>query len=216
MIINGRDKARLDGAAEALRSSAPGGRVVPLAADVSEYGEVERLFAEAERLTGGVDALINNAGVSHFGLFQDMKPEEWEDLTAVNLFGVFNCVRAALPCMLKKGKGCVINVSSVWGGRGASCEAVYAASKDGVNAFTRSLAKELGPAGIRVNAISCGFIETGMNARLTEDERRAFLENVPLGRAGRPEEVAELALFLASGKADYINGQILTIDGGMW
>jgi 3-oxoacyl-[acyl-carrier protein] reductase len=120
----------------------------------------------------------------------------------------------AIPGFISRKKGCVINVSSIWGQSGASCEAIYAASKGGLDAFSRSLAKELGPCRIRVNAISCGAIDTSMNKRLSAEEKESFSSEIPLGRFGKPEEVAELALFLASDKASYITGQVIRIDGG--
>ena len=131
----------------------------------------------------------------------------------VNLGGVINCCHAALPHMLARGGGQIINISSVWGQEGASCEAVYSATKGGVNAFTRALAKELGPAGIRVNAIACGLIDTGMNDFLSEDEYAELVAQITLKRAGKTDEVAEAAEFLLG--AGYVTGQVVALDGGM-
>jgi len=185
-------------------------KLIPIAADISDYKQVERLFAEMS-----IDVLVNNAGIAYNGLFQDMNPKEWNELLAVNLNGVLNCSRLAVPDMIKKKRGVIINISSVWGKTGASCEAVYSMTKGGINAFTKALAKELAPSGIRVNAIACGVIGTKMNEFLNEEEKNELIAEIPAGRIGKAEEVAELTAFLASDKAEYINGQIITIDGGM-
>ena len=184
-------------------------------ADVSDYASCERLFAETEKSFGAVDILINNAGISYIGLFTDMTPKKWQRVLDVNLGSVLNCTRLAVPAMVRKKSGVILNISSMWGEVGASCEAVYSASKGGVNAFTKAMAKELAPSGIRVNAISCGVIDTEMNACFTPEERQALAEEIPLLRFGQPEEVADLAVFLASKKAAFLTGKVLTLDGGM-
>lgn len=180
-------------------------------ADVSDYAQCEKLFEK------DTDILVNNAGISYIGLFGDMTPEQWKHIIDVNLMSVFNCTHIALKSMLKKHSGNIINISSMWGDKGASCEAVYSASKGGINAFTKAMAKEMGLSGIRVNAISCGVIETKMNACFDEDEKANLKDEISLARFGTPEEVAKLAVFLSNDStAGYINGQVITIDGGMY
>ena len=180
-------------------------------ADVSDYSECSKLFSY------GVDVLINNAGVSYLGLFNEMSPQDWRRILDINLNSVFNCTHYAVKEMLKCNKGNIINISSIWGDKGASCEAVYSASKGGINAFTKAMAKEVGLSGIRVNAISCGCIDTKMNSCFNDEEKAALCEEISLARFGNPEEVAKLALFLSDeGSSGYINGQIITIDGGMY
>lgn len=181
-------------------------------ADVSDYSQCEDMF----ETIGDIDILVNNAGISYMGLFSDMKPEDWERVMAVNINSVFNCTHIAIPYMVREKSGVIINISSMWGDKGASCEAVYSASKGAVNSFTKAMAKELGPSGIRVNAISCGVIDTKMNAWLNDEERAELADEISLMRFGNSDEVAELAVFLASEKSEFINGQIITIDGGMF
>ena len=162
-----------------------------------------------------IDALVNCAGIAYRGLLTDMPDATWHHLLATDLDSVFYLQRAVLPGMISRGHGAIVNVSSMWGEVGASCEAVYSASKGGINAFTKAMAKELGPSHIRVNAISCGVIDTEMNACFSEDERQALADEIPLMRFGQPEEVAELAVFLADQKASFLTGKIITLDGGM-
>lgn len=180
-------------------------------ADVSDYEECKKLFIKAP------DVLVNNAGISHIGLFTDMTPESWKHLIDVNLMSAFNCSHIALKTMIRNHCGNIINISSIWGERGASCEVVYSASKGGINSFTKALAKEVGLSGIRVNAISCGVIDTKMNACFDEEEKAALCDEISLARFGKAEEIAKLAYFLAEDdKSGYINGQIITADGGMY
>ena len=177
--------------------------------DLSDPEIVNRLY---EGITG-LDVLINNAGISHVGLLQDMTPAEWDRVIGVNLNSAFYCSRLAIPLMLKKKDGCIINISSVWGEHGASMEVAYSASKGGINSFTKALAKELAPSNIRVNAAACGMIDTDMNSIFSPDEVTYIIEEIPAGRMGRPEEVAYLItdLFLNN---SYITGQVVTLDGG--
>lgn len=179
--------------------------------DMGNEKEVLRLFEALDTL----DVLVNNAGISHIGLLTDMTADEWHRLLAVNLDSCFYTCRAAIPLMLKKHSGHIINVSSVWGAQGASMEVAYSASKGGMNAFTRALAKELAPSNIQVNAIACGVIDTAMNSCLTADELCSLTAEIPADRLGRPEEVASLILQTASAPA-YMTGQIITIDGGWY
>ncbi|MCL2461045.1 MAG: 3-oxoacyl-ACP reductase FabG [Defluviitaleaceae bacterium] len=202
----------LERARETLSQITP--YVMAVQADVSDYAQAAGMFAKIGGAFGAADILVNNAGAAHFGLFQDMEPDQWDRLIKTNLYSVMNCCKAALPAMIRRKGGCVVNISSIWGAAGASCEAVYAAAKGGVDTFTRSLAKELGPCGVRVNAIACGAVETGMNKRLSAEEKSDFERNLPLERFGTPEEIAELAYFLASDAASYVTGQVIRADGG--
>ena len=181
--------------------------------DVSSYDVCRELFQKVRERFGTVDVLVNNAGISHIGLFQDMKPEEWNRILQINLNSVMNCSHLVLPDMIAEKKGSIINISSVWGLAGASCEAVYSASKGGINAFTKALRKELGPSGVRVNAIACGAIDTEKNCFLDEEELRALVEEIPVNRLGTCEEVADMAYYLAVGNP-YLTGQVISLDGG--
>lgn len=179
-------------------------------ANVSNYDECRKL------ITYNADVLINNAGISYIGLFNDMKPSDWKEIIDTNLISVMNCTHIAIPYMLKMHSGTIINISSMWGEKGASCEAVYSATKGGINSFTKAMAKEIGPNGIRVNAVSCGVIDTKMNACFNDEEKEALIDEISLMRFGKPEEVAKLVYFLADNeKSGYVNGQIISIDGGI-
>ena len=203
-------------AAEALVSAlrAQGFSAMAFQADVADREAVEAMARAAEETLGPVELLVNNAGISQYGLFQDVDDAAWDRVLAVNLTGPRNAIRAVLPHMLSEKRGCVVNVSSMWGLRGASCEAAYAATKAGVIGLTRSLALELAPSGIRVNGVAPGCVETDMVRCLGEDTRRMLAEETPLGRLGKPEDIAEAVAFLASEKAAFITGQVLTADGG--
>ena len=159
-----------------------------------------------------VEVLVNNAGISHVGLISQITPEDWDRLFAVNVKGIYNTVCAVLPAMLQQQRGAIVNVSSMWGQAGASCEAAYSATKGAVLSLTQALARELGPSGIRVNAVSPGMIDTEMNAHLSEEDRAALAADTPLERIGRPEEVAQAILYLA--RAEFITGQNLPVNGG--
>ena len=172
-----------------------------------------RLFDAIRERFGSLDVLVNNAGISYIGLFQDMTPDEWNHILNTNLTSVFNCCRLAIPMMVSRKSGRILNISSVWGICGASCEVAYSATKGGINAMTRALAKELAPSSIQVNAIACGAIDTEMNQFLDEEERNALLEEIPAGRMGRAEEVGKLAYQLGS-ENSYLTGQIIQLDGG--
>lgn len=183
-----------------------------LVTDVGDYHQVLELFQAIELHFGGIDVLVNNAGISYVGLLTDMSVDEWSRLMNTNLNALFYCSKCALPHMLQNKEGRIINISSVWGDVGASCEVAYSASKGGVNSFTRALAKELAPSNIQVNAISCGAIDTEMNAFLCEEDRLALTEEIPASRFGTPEEIGEIALSLATGPS-YLTGQIIRVDG---
>ena len=180
-----------------------------LQADVSNYEDVKKIFVQIDKL----DVLINNAGIAHIGLLSDMTPDEWHAVTGTNLDACFYTCKHAIPLMLARQSGRIINISSVWGNVGASMEVAYSASKGGVNSFTKALAKELAPSNIQVNAIACGIIDTSMNAHLSGEELDSLREEIPADRLGLPEEVAGLALQLAVAP-DYLTGQIITMDGG--
>ena len=180
-----------------------------MAADASEPAAIKKVFASLDHL----DVLVNNAGISYIGLLTDMSVEEWQHVLNTNLSSCFYTSRLAVPLMLLKHSGRIINISSVWGICGASCEVAYSATKGGINAMTRALAKELAPSSIQVNAIACGAIDTEMNQFLDEEERNALLEEIPAGRMGRAEEVGKLAYQLGS-EDSYLTGQIIQLDGG--
>lgn len=160
-----------------------------------------------------LDVLVNNAGISYIGLLTDMTYEEWQQVLRTNLDSCFLTSRNALPGMIHRKKGKIINISSVWGNVGASMEVAYSASKGGVNSFTKALAKELGPSNIQVNAIACGVIDTDMNKCFSEEERQELIAEIPADRMGRAQEVAQLVVQLCTGN-EYLTGQIITLDGG--
>ncbi|WP_072523822.1 elongation factor P 5-aminopentanone reductase [Clostridium sp. Marseille-P3244] len=190
-----------------------GGSCALLPGDVTDPEAVRSMFRQITVSCGGLDVLINNAGIAHFGLLSDMSDREWRRIIDTNLSSAFFCCRAAIPHMVAEKQGKIINISSIWGTSGASCEAAYSASKAGLNGLTRALAKELAPSNIQVNAVSCGVIDTEMNARLDQEERLVLEEEIPAGRFGTPEEVAELVLKLADAPP-YMTGQIIGLDGG--
>ena len=179
--------------------------------DVADEAAVNAAFARLP----GTDLLINNAGIADYALINTITPERWHRLFAVNVDGAFYCIRAALPHMLRQQSGCILNVSSMWGQIGASCEAAYSATKGAILALTKALAQELGPSGIRVNCVTPGVIRTPMNAELSDDDLAALADETPLGRIGEPDECAEAILFLASEKASFITGQVLGVSGGL-
>lgn len=184
---------------------------IPICADMGDYEDVERLFSHIDTL----DVLINNAGITHIGLLSDMTAEEWHRVISVNLDSCFYTCKHAIPLMLQKHSGKIINVSSVWGSVGASMETAYSASKGGVNSLTKALAKELAPSNIQVNAIACGVIDTAMNRSLSPEELDALREEIPADRLGDPTEAAILILQISEAPS-YMTGQIITIDGGWY
>ncbi len=186
-----------------------GADCVTFSGDLSDSEVCEQLFAKIKDL----DVLVNNAGIASIGLLTDLTPERWKEIEGINLSAPLYLSRLAIPLFLRKKNGCIINISSVWGDVGASMEVAYSATKGGLNAMTRALAKELGPSNIRVNAISCGLIDTPMNAHLSSEEWDKLIEEIPADRAGKPEEVAALALQLAE-SSSYLTGQVIRLDGG--
>ena len=173
--------------------------------------EVDSVFCSI----GHLDLLVNNAGISEIGLFTDISEDISEKILNINLKGAMNCARAALKNMIKEHNGNIINISSMWGQCGASCEVDYSASKAGMIGFTKALAKEIAPSGIRVNCVAPGFIMTEMNSRFSEEDLYLILEDIPLGIFGKPKHISDAVSFLASDKSEYITGQVLAVNGGM-
>jgi 3-oxoacyl-[acyl-carrier protein] reductase len=198
-------------AAEALARELGG---IAVQADVGSSAEVSAMFGDVEAKLSAVSLLVNNAGTSYYGLLSDMTDEDWSEMLQTNLTGAFNCCRAAIPAMVRAKRGCIINVASMWGEVGASCEAAYSATKAGLIGLTKALAKELGPSGIRVNAVSPGCIETDMMARFTPEDKAEMIDETPLERLGAPEDIAAAVSWLSSDKASFITGQIIGVSGG--
>lgn len=192
-----------------------GRRAVVMNVDVSKYGEVSQKMDEVLNAMGRVDVLVNNAGVTRDGLILRMSEEDWDLVMDVNLKGAFNCTKAVSRSMVKNRWGRIINIASVIGIVGNRGQSNYAASKAGLIGLTKSAAKELASRGITVNAIAPGLIETGMTEELPEKVRDEYVKGIPLGRIGSPQDVANLALFLASDEGSYITGQVVNVDGGM-
>ena len=190
-----------------------GGTAKCYKADVSVTDEVNAMVSAVESDFGPVDVLINNAGVWKSGLLHDMSDEEYDWIMGTNLGGTFKVSRAVLPSMISRKSGCIINISSMWGLVGSSCESIYSASKAGIIGLTKAMAKEVGPSGIRVNSISPGVIDTPMNAGFSSDDIETLCDETPLGVIGKPEDIAKTALFLA--KEDcFITGQDIGVNGG--
>ena len=189
---------------------------VAIKADVSDPIDVRRAIAEAEAALGGsIDVLVNNAAVSWIGQMQDMSDEEWRRVLDTNLSGAFYLSRGVVSSMVRNHYGRMINIGSMWGKVGASCEVAYSATKAGIRGLTMAMAKEFGPSGITVNCVEPGFIATEMNAAIDEDSKQALCDETPLGRMGTPEEVAAAVVFLASDAAGFITGQVIGVDGGL-
>lgn len=213
VAICARNKNTLLQAKEEIE--ALGAPCLAISANVGKFNDCLKIFHEMENAPqfGSPEILVNNAGISHIGLLQDMSEEEWEQIISINLSSVFRCCRLAIPSMVSRHRGRILNISSVWGNAGASCEAAYSATKGGVNALTKALAKELAPSGIQVNALACGAIDTSMNHFLSPEDRQSLIEEIPADRLGTPEEAADMAFQILSSPF-YLTGQIITLDGG--
>ncbi len=181
--------------------------------NMGDFSFVETVAQEMLAHFSQIDVVVNNAGISHIGLLTDMTPDDWNHIMSVNLSSCFYTAKVFVPSMVQKQAGRIINISSMWGNVGASCEVAYSASKGGMHAFTKALAKELAPSGIAVNAIACGVIDTDMNAFLTAEERAELEAEIPAGRFAKPEEVADALIHLVESPA-YLTGQIISMDGG--
>lgn len=213
-IINYKDDEA--GAEQTLREvKENGGNGAIFRCDISVNTEVKNMIQDIVNKFGKIDILVNNSGISKIGLFIDMAEKDYDDIMNVNFKGVYNCTSYAVKDMIKRKSGSIINISSIWGNVGASCEVLYSATKGAINSFTKALGKELAPSGIRVNAISPGVIDTKMNKVFSEEEREELKNEIPMMRFGKTEEIAKAVVFLASSEASYITSQVLTVDGGM-
>lgn len=191
-----------------------GGQCDIVKADISNGSEVEIMKRYVDENYGGVDVLVNNAGISSFSLFTDISEELWDKTFAVNVKGAFLVTKAFLPNMIHNKKGSIINISSVWGITGSSCEVHYSATKAAIIGMTKALAKELGPSGINVNCVAPGVIETDMNKALSDDDLKSLIDETPLERIGTTTDIAKTVLFLASDDASFITGQVISPNGG--
>lgn len=191
----------------------PNGSCDIILGDVGNPETVNKMFKRIFEKCDALDVLVNNAGISYIGLLSEMSDKEWDRILHTNLSSVFYCCREVIPSMVYKKAGKIINISSMWGTCGASCEVAYSATKSGVHGLTRALAKELAPSNIQVNAIACGVIDTSMNEQLTDEEKLILKNEIPVGRFGDPQEVADMVIQLIDSPA-YLTGQIIGLDGG--
>jgi 3-oxoacyl-[acyl-carrier protein] reductase len=191
-----------------------GAKVLTISADVKSREQINKMQEKLEQRDMVPDIIVNNAGISHFGMLSDVSEEDWDLVMNVNLKGAFLCTQTFMTAMVKQKYGRIINVSSIWGISGASCEVVYSTAKGGLNAFTKALAKELAPSGVTVNAVAPGAVHTEMMAGFQPEEREAIANEIPVGRFALPDEVASLVYFLALPESGYITGQIISPNGG--
>ena len=213
VVIN-YNTSEADAAALCTSLREKGCSVIAVKADVSKESDVEYLFAKAEEAFGGVDVLVNNAGIAQQKLFTDISTDDYDRMFDCNVRSVFNCCQKALPYMIHNKYGRIINISSMWGIVGASCEVHYSASKAAVIGMTKALAREVAPSGITVNCIAPGVIDTPMNKGFDEDTMQCLKEETPVGRIGTAEEIAHTVLFFADESNSFITGQVLGVDGG--
>ena len=213
LCINCVERIDLAGAL-AERINAQGGSAMAYQADVSDASQVADMLGGIKRALGPVSLLVNNAGIAGQMLFQDITQEQWRRYLGVNLDGAFNCCQAVLPDMLHEKRGCIVNISSIWGLRGASCEVAYSCTKAALIGLTRSLAMELAPSGIRVNCVCPGVIDTDMLSALPGQTLSELARQTPMGRLGAPDDVAGAVAYFASDRASFVTGQVLCADGG--
>ncbi|MFL0251093.1 elongation factor P 5-aminopentanone reductase [Clostridium neuense] len=213
VIINYKEDKK--GAEETLNEvKEKGGSGSIFKCDISINSEVKNMIEDIIKGFGKIDILVNNSGISKIGLFMDMTEKDYDEIMNVNFKGVYNCTSYVVKDMLERKSGSIINISSIWGSVGASCEVLYSASKGAIDSFTKALGKELALSGIRVNAISPGVIDTRMNKVFSEEEREELKNEIPMMRFGKTEEIAKSVVFLVSSEASYITSQVLTVDGG--
>ncbi|GLX68547.1 elongation factor P 5-aminopentanone reductase [Paenibacillus glycanilyticus] len=191
-----------------------GANVMTISADLRSKEQLIRMKEKLEAHDRLPDILVNNGGISHYGMLMDVTEQEWDDVMAVNLKGMFLCSQLFMPHMIASRFGRIINVSSIWGMSGASCEVLYSTTKGGMNAFTKALAKEIAPSGVTVNAVAPGAVDTMMMSGFNEEEKAALEQEIPLGRFGQPDEVASLVYFLSLPESSYITGQVISPNGG--
>lgn len=181
--------------------------------DISNLASVQNCVQQVKSVYGEIDLLVNNAGTADIRLFTDLDDEKMLDMININLIGAMRLSKEILPNMIRNHSGNIINISSVWGEVGASCEVAYSTAKAGLIGFTKALAKEVSPSNIKVNCISCGLIDTKMNSELSQEDLQAVIDEIPCGRIGKPTDIANAILFLADEKSDYIQGQVIRVDG---
>ena len=215
LVLTARGVEGVEAAAAALAEDHPDGRFLPVGCDVSNWDSVSELIDRTGGECEKIDFLVNNAGITRDNLVMRMKKEEWEDVLAANLTGVFNTCRLAARQMLRQRSGRIVNITSVVGLLGNAGQVNYAASKGGIISLTYSLAREMASRGVLVNAVAPGFIETDMTAAMPEAAREAMAEGIPLARIGKPEEISSLVAFLCGPGASYITGEVIRVDGGL-
>ena len=206
---------KVEAEATVQKLTSAGYTAMAVQADVRDSAQVQQMVDTVSHALGNIGILINNAGIAQQKLFTDITDEEWHNMFAVHVDGTFYCTRAVLPVMIRQKQGCIVNISSMWGQVGGSCEVHYSAAKGAIQAMTKALAKEVGPSGVRVNCVAPGVIQTEMNKLLDAETLEALREDTPLEMLGTAEHVADLVYFLCSEQATFITGQIMGINGGM-